>query len=238
MLPASKRMEVTRFSTPGQPALDMLLTGAMLRDVAERHRPATVRVFRPGPTVAFGRRDGFAPGYEQAVEAARLSGFAAAVRHAGGHAVAYDEGSIIVELIRPESHPVGGIEDRFVELTMLIQRSLGIAGVPVDVGELPGEYCAGRFSLHLRDGAKVVGVAQRVIKGASLTTAAVTVGSGDRLRAVTARVYRELGLALDVSTVGAIADRFDIDPDPVANIIAENVGAHFGATLEHCDPLS
>lgn len=67
-----------------------------------------------------------------------------------------------------------------------------------------------------------MGVAQRVIKGASLTTAVIAVGSGDRLRAVTDRIYQDLAIPLDVSTVGAIADRFvDLDVSAVADTVAE-----------------
>lgn len=200
----------------------MALTGAILDDVAARTRPDTLRVFLPGPTVAFGRRDSFAKGFQRAARAAEECGFAPVVRHAGGHAVAYDQGSVIVEWMRPEDHLLGGIGERFEELTKLILDALKQLGVAVELGELPDEYCAGRFSLHLLDGPKIVGVAQRVIKGASLTTAVIAVGSGDRLRAVTGRIYHELAIPLDVSTVGAIADRFpDVDVSAVANTIAE-----------------
>lgn len=94
-------MEILRGSSPRQPARDMSLTGAILDDVAAGTRPDTLRVFRPGPTVAFGRRDSFAAGYQRAAQAAELCGFAPVVRHAGGHAVAYDHGSVIVEWMRP-----------------------------------------------------------------------------------------------------------------------------------------
>lgn len=122
----------------------------------------------------------------------------------------------------PEDHLLGGIGERFEQLTTLILDVLKQLGVAVELGELPDEYCAGRFSLHLLDGPKIVGVAQRVIKGASLTTAVIAVGSGDRLRAVTDRIYQDLAIPLDVSTVGAIADRFvDLDVSAVADTVAE-----------------
>lgn len=215
-------MEILRDSSPRDPAWDMALTGAILDHVAARTRPAILRVFLPGPTVAFGRRDSFAEGFQRAARAAEQCGFAPVIRHAGGHAVAYDQSSVIVEWIRPEEHLLGGIGERFEELTTLILDALKQLGVAVELGELPDEYCAGRFSLHLFDGPKIVGVAQRVIKGASLTTAVIAVASGDRLRAVTDRIYHELAIPLDVSTVGAIADRFpDVDVSAVANTIAE-----------------
>lgn len=136
--------------------------------------------------------------------------------------MAYDHESVVVELVRSEDRLYVAIEQRFEELSAVIADSLLPLGVGLDLGELPDEYCAGRFSLHLPAGPKIAGVAQRVIRGASLTTAVIAVGSGDRLRAVTAEVYAALELALDPGTVGAITDRFAaIDAGLVADSIAE-----------------
>jgi octanoyl-[GcvH]:protein N-octanoyltransferase len=226
-------MKIRRDSSPREPERDMALTGTILQSVAAGSSPPTLRVFRPGPTVAFGRRDTFRDGFEIATTAARLSGFSPVVRHAGGQAVAYDDNSIVVEWIRPEDHLVGRIEDQFEELTTVIRDSLEHLGVSVDLGELPNEYCPGRFSLHLPAGPKVVGVAQRVVRGASLTSAVVAVGSGDLLRAVTARVYRELALPLDLSTIGAVADRFaGIEASVVADTITQHAASRFGLPPE------
>ncbi len=215
-------MDLRRDGNPDDPERDIALTAELLAAVAARRSPPTLRVFRPGPTVAFGRLDSLRDGFEGAREAARKHGFAAVVRHAGGHAVAYDHESVVVELVRSEDRLYAAIERRFEQLSALIADSLGELGVGLDLGELPDEYCAGRFSLHLPAGPKVAGVAQRVIRGASLTTAVIVVGSGELLRAVTAEVYSTLGLRLDIRTVGAITERFPrIDPGRVADTVAE-----------------
>jgi hypothetical protein len=115
----------------------------------------------------------------------------------------------------------------------VIRDSLEHLGVSVELGELPNEYCAGRFSLHFPSGPKVAGVAQRVVRGASLTTAVVATGSGERLRTVTGRVYRDLALALDLSTVGAIADRFSgIEANVVADTVTQYAASRFGLVRE------
>lgn len=200
----------------------MALTAELLDAVARGRLPPTLRVYRPGATLAFGRLDALRDGFEHARELALRHGFTPVIRHAGGHAVAYDHGSVVVELIRPEERLYGGIEPRFEELSALIRDALLPLGVGLELGELPDEYCRGRFSLHLPAGPKIAGVAQRAIRGASLTTAVIAVGSGDRLRAVTAEVYAALELALDPGTVGAITDRFPtVDAGRVADSLAE-----------------
>ena len=46
-------------------------TVAMLREVAAGKRPATLRIYQPNPTVAFGRRDELNPGFTAAAQACR-----------------------------------------------------------------------------------------------------------------------------------------------------------------------
>ena len=215
-------MNICRAKASRQPAQDMALTAAMLRSVAEGRVSAMLRIVEPGPTVAFGKRDTFCAGFQRAAQAARLHGFEPIIRQAGGHAVAYDERSVVLELLRPEEQLSGVSGDRLSELTALIRDSLGQLGVHLELGELPGEYCPGRFSLHIAGGPKVAGIAQRVMKGASLTTAVVVVGSGRRLRAVTADVYTALQLPLDVFTVGSIDDCYgSVGVSMVADAIAK-----------------
>jgi len=67
-------------------------TGAMLREVAAGKRPATLRIYQPNPTVAFGRRDELNPGFTAAAQACRDLGYDILVRKVGGHAAAYHPG--------------------------------------------------------------------------------------------------------------------------------------------------
>jgi octanoyl-[GcvH]:protein N-octanoyltransferase len=224
-------IELLRESNPTQPELDMTLTGTILRSVAAGRCPGAIRIFRPGPTVAFGRRDKLRPGFEMACRVAQAHGYTPVVRHAGGHAVAYDDNSIIIEVLRPEDRLTGDLEGRFTDLSTLIRDALGQLGVELELGELPNEYCPGRFSLHLPGGPKVAGIAQRIIKGASLTTAVLTVGSAAALRSLSSEIYAALELPLDPGTVGTVADRFpEIEPDVVANAVADLALVHYGAT--------
>jgi lipoate-protein ligase A len=51
-------------------------------------------------------------------------------------------------------------------------------GASCTISALPGKYCPGDFSLHLSDGPKIAGAAQRVISGAALYTATILVEHG------------------------------------------------------------
>lgn len=201
-------MELVTTAHPDDPAREMALTEALLDATGRGERPEAVRVYRPGPTVAFGRSDRLRTGYEAARTAALAHGRTPVVRLGGGHAAAYDRDCVVVEVIRRRDDAAGGLEERFADLTALLIDALGGAGVTAEVGELPGEYCPGRFSLHLPNGPKVAGVAQRVTVRANLTTAVLVVAGGAGLRAAIVDVYAALGLPVDPRTAGALSDRF------------------------------
>lgn len=190
---------------PDDPARDMELSRALLDDVAAGRRGPTARVYRPGPTVAFGRLDELRTGYEAARAAATAAGFAPVRRLAGGYAAAYHHGCVVVELATPEASITAGLEERYERCTRLVADVLRGLGVPAEIGELAGEFCAGRYSVHAA-GRKLAGVAQRSIKGASLVSAFVAVEDGEALREVLVPVYRALDRAWDPRTAGAAAD--------------------------------
>jgi octanoyl-[GcvH]:protein N-octanoyltransferase len=190
---------------PADPVFDAALTHALLRRVGAGELPAVARVFRPGATMAFGRLDALTSGYADARAAAAAAGYAPLLRLGGGHAAAYDEGSLLVELIRPEPVIAAGIEERFAGATALLVEALAALGLDARVGELPGEYCAGAWSVNAR-GVKLAGTAQRSIRGASLVTAMLLVEHGARLRAALVDVYAALGIAWRPETAGAAED--------------------------------
>jgi lipoate-protein ligase A len=194
-------------SGPSAPAdLEMACSEALLRAVAAGRRPGTLRILRPAPTVAFGRLDALRPGFAAAVDLARGHGFDPVVRVAGGHAAAYDPGSLVVEEVTPQAGTVTGLQDRFDRAAAVLLEALLALGVDARVGRLDGEYCPGAHSLNVGGRLKVAGIAQRVVKGAALTSAVVTVGSGALIRRVVADVYDALGIAIDPQVTGAVQD--------------------------------
>ncbi len=199
-------MLLLRAGHPEDPALDLAVSHALLRRVGAGDLGALARVCHPGPTMAFGRLDALRDGYGAARDAARAHGYTPVLRLGGGHAAGYDEGSVLVEIITPQASIAGGIEERFRDVTALIVEALEATGAQPGVGELPGEYCPGRWSVHLGGRVKVAGTAQRSIRGASLVAAAVVVEGGARLRAALVDVYAALALDWDPSTAGAAED--------------------------------
>jgi octanoyl-[GcvH]:protein N-octanoyltransferase len=190
---------------PDDPVLDLAVTEALLRRVGAGELGPVARAYRPGATLAFGRMDARLPGFADAAAAARAHGFVPAVRLGGGRAAAYDAGAVVVDVITPVATIAGGVEARFADAAALQLEALARVGVEAQVGELPREYCPGRWSVHA-GGVKLAGTAQRTIRGAALTTAVLLAEGGDRLRAVLVDVYAALGLDWDPATAGAAQD--------------------------------
>jgi octanoyl-[GcvH]:protein N-octanoyltransferase len=192
-------------SAGADPTLDVALPHALLALVAASRRGPVLRVYRPRATVAFGRRDSFLPGFPGAVAAARERAFTPVVRGAGGRAAAYDEGCLVFDLVMPAADSMTGIQARFSAEAELEARALRSLGVDARVGEVPGEYCPGEFSVNARGKTKLIGAAQRVVRGAWLLSSVVVVKPAAGLRAVLDDVYRELGLEWDPATTGSVA---------------------------------
>jgi lipoate-protein ligase A len=227
-------MDLLTIAHPEQPAFDMALTGALLYAVARERAPETVRIFRPGPTLAFGRMDRRRAGFVDACRAALAHGRKPVVRLGGGHAAAYNHDCVLVEVVRRHEHSLGGSEDRFADMVGLVQEALARLGVVLELGELPGEYCPGRYSLHLPSGPKVAGVAQRVLRHASLTTAVIVVRGGDTLRDTLNDVYDALELPLDTRATGAVSDHQPhVTVDLAAQVVLETAADRYQAMSAH-----
>lgn len=214
--PGAANMPLTLLSAgaTGDPEADLLAGIELLHEVRSGARPATLRIYRPDPTLAFGQRDVRLPGFTEAVAAAAAAGFAPVVRKAGGRAAAYHRGTLIVDHIEPAAEAMVGHQHRFKALGGLYARALRTLGVDAGVGELPGEYCPGEYSVHGRPGAgstagspvKLVGTAQRVVSGAWLFASVFVVEDSAPLRAVLSDVYGAMGLPLDPATAGSVED--------------------------------
>lgn len=188
-----------------RPALDMAVSHALLLRVADRARPAAVRIYEPGPTVAFSKLDTHSAGFAEACDAARSHGFEPVVRLGGGHAAAYGPGCLIAEELVTHESVLEGLQERYARATAGLQTALRGLGAGVEAGPLEGEYCAGAHSLHA-GGVKIAGISQRVVKGGALTSSVVLVDAGPGIRAVLVDVYRALALRWRPQTAGSLAD--------------------------------
>lgn len=204
---------------------------------AGRLTDPVVRLYRPEPTVAFGQRDARLPGFDRARQACRDHGFAPVVRRAGGRAAAYHGGSLVVDHVQRDTDAMQGFRDRFSGFGELFVDVFRARGVPAAVGEVPGEYCAGEFSVHTSlppgpDGAargpvKLAGTAQRVVKGAWLFSSSLVVEDPAPVRAVLTDVYAALGLDWDPATAGAASDA---DPGITVEAVAASLREAYAGT--------
>jgi octanoyl-[GcvH]:protein N-octanoyltransferase len=197
-------VDLVEGSAGGEPALDVALPHALLELVAAGRRPPLLRCYRPQATVAFGRRDAFLPGFATAVAAARRHGFTPVVRGAGGRAAAYDDGSLIFDEVMPADG--SQIRERFADDAGRQARALQSLGVDARVGEVTGEYCPGEFSVNARGRVKLIGAAERIVRGAWLHSSVVVVDGAPRLGSVLEDVYAALELEWDPQTTGAVSD--------------------------------
>jgi octanoyl-[GcvH]:protein N-octanoyltransferase len=172
--------------------------------VAARELPETLRIARPGTTVAFAKRDAVAPGYDAAVHAAREHDYEATLRLAGGRAAVFHDGTMEIGHAVPDDEPRVGIHERFERTAARLARALARLGVDARVGEVRGEYCPGRYSVNARGAAKLAGIGQRVVGGGSHTGVVLVVEGEDRINAVLRPVYAALGLDWEPAATGSV----------------------------------
>lgn len=226
----SHPINLIRRSYPGRPEYGTAVSRAILIRVAAGELPPTMRIHRPGREVAFGRQDVAAPGYERAAQAAVDNGFAAVERLAGGRAAVFHEGTIALTRAYPDPEPPRRTYQRFGEMAGMVRDALSRIGIADPrVGEVPGEYCPGAFSVNSRGRRKLAGIGQRMISGGA-HVGGVVVASGDEdIRDVLIPVYEALELDWSPETTGSAASELGrpIDPEELAEaLVTEMSAAH------------
>jgi lipoate-protein ligase A len=200
------RALLIREYAPRAPALEVAVSHALVERANAGGAGPVIRLYRPAPTLAFGRLDALRPGYAAAASAARALGFEPVLRAPGGHAVAYHDGCLGIDEAIPERDPIAGMQDRFAASGALLAEALRSVGVDARVGRVDGEFCPGDFTVNARGRVKLVGTAQRVVRHASLLAASVAVTGGAALRDALVAVYDALALEWDPATAGAVED--------------------------------
>jgi lipoate-protein ligase A len=201
---------------------DTGVSHALLEQVSRGEIGETFRISIAGRSLAFGKRDVHSPGFAKAVRLAALHGYSPVIRLPGGRAVAFHERTISFSWTVPCADPVGSIRRRFTETAALIAHALGRVGVPSRIGEIPGEYCPGEYSINHAGTVKLAGIGQRLTSGASHVGGVLVVGDAASVRDVLIPVYDALGLTMDPRTIGAAADvAADVDADAIIAAIVE-----------------
>ncbi len=201
-----ERLRLIRRSFADAPELGTAVSRAILRRVAAGELPATARVHLPAREVAFGRQDVVSDGYQRAAQAAREAGFAPIERMAGGRAAIFHEGTVAIARAYPDPDPPRRTYQRFEEMAGIVAAALARLGIAPRVGEVPGEYCPGAYSVSARGERKLAGIGQRMIRGGAHVGVVVVASGADEIRGVLIPVYEALGLNWDPRTAGSASD--------------------------------
>jgi hypothetical protein len=126
--------------------------------------------------------------------------------------------------------------ERFRELAELLAAAMRELGVDARVGEVPGEYCPGAWSVNARGRTKLVGIGQRLIAGAAHRGAVVVAGGSERIRRVLVPVYDALGLDWDPATAGSVEDEIgDVGLAAVAEVILARLSERYELSEDELD---
>jgi octanoyl-[GcvH]:protein N-octanoyltransferase len=212
---------LVRESSPRRPALEVAVSHALVERVSDGALGPVLRVYRPPPTLAFGRVDALRPGFAAAAAAARAHGFEPVVRAPGGHAVAYHDGCLVVDEVAPHADPIASLQERFRSSAETLAEALRQVGVDSRVGRVAGEFCPGAHTVNARGAVKLVGNAQRVVRHASLLAASIAVTDAASLRAVLEDVYTALELEWDPATAGGVADELPATVEAVERAVID-----------------
>jgi len=227
LLRVNREITLTTDRFPGRPGFDAAVSRVVLSRVASGDLPETLRLYVPERLVAFGSRDAINPTYPTALQAATAVGFGSYLRLAGGTAAAFHEHTIAFGWAIPTPDPRSMIEMRFSEVGSILTAALKSLGVDARMGGLPGEYCPGAHSINAGGRTKLIGVGQRLVKGAAHVGGVVVVDRADLINRALVPVYEALGYDWDPSVTGAIAEEAGTDVKTVMALIREAFGAEY-----------
>ncbi len=224
-----RTITLIRRSFPHQPVFDTAVSHALLRRAGRGEIGETLRVSTPARMVAFGRQDIASAGYKTAAVEARQRGFAAIERLAGGRAAVFHPGTIAFAWTVPDLEARAGITTRFKEIADVVAATLERLGVDAHIGEIPGEYCPGAYSVNARHRRKIMGVGQRVIRGAAHVGGVIVVNDSAAVHDVLVPVYEALAVPWEPDTAGSIEDELGAprDLERIADMFVEEFADRF-----------
>lgn len=229
-------VEVIEQGFPGRGALDVAVSRVLLDEVASGRRSPVLRLYQPDDVVAFSMTDAHRPGFSAAVAAARAAGFDVSLRLAGGTAAVFHRQTLAFAWCHPSEDPSTGIAARFEETANWIVRALARLGVDARIGEVAGEYCPGAHSVNARGERKLMGVGQRIIRGAAYVGGVIVVGGTSRVRAALEPVYDALELPFDPETTGSIEDEIGgVVCEDVRGVLLDELSRDWALVPGHLD---
>jgi octanoyl-[GcvH]:protein N-octanoyltransferase len=165
-----------------------------------------LRFRRPRPTAAFSPQDTTHSDYERVKDQARANGFEPIERGTGGRLTMFDEHALAITLIAPHTEPQLQTMKRFEVFAGVIAGAIKALDIDARIGELPNEYCPGKYSINAAGRLKLVGIAQRMNRRCFQMGAIIAVERSDKACAAITDAYAVMGLPFDPATYGAITE--------------------------------
>ena len=230
-------LRLIRHSFPDQPELSTAISRTILRRVAAGELPPTIRIHRPGNEVAFGRQDLANPSYEAAAEAATRARLRRGRAPGGRPRRRLPQGTIAIARAYADPQPPKRTYARFEEMAGMIAAALRGLGVDARVGEVPGEYCPGAYSVNARGAVKLSGIGQRMIRGGAHMGGVVVASGGREVARALEPVYEALELEWDPATSGDVSEELgrEVDPGEIEEALIAELGNRYelvGAELD------
>jgi lipoate-protein ligase A len=149
-------------------------------------------------------------GFDRTVDIAVEHGFDPTIRIAGGRAVVFHRETVRFTWTVPLVDPIAEMQDRFQTIAERVVATLASFDIASSIGELSGEYCPGRYSVHVGGTGKVMGSGQRLARRAAQIAGMIVVRDKMIVNEVLAPIYAALELDMDPSQTGAVADHTDV----------------------------
>jgi lipoate-protein ligase A len=193
------------------PLLDVGVSHALLERAAEAGA-GSLRLWHPLlPALSLGRLDIRDRRSIELATLAREAGATVVRRLAGGRAATLDAGCLCLGWAQPQARLERSSARYRLTADMIIGalRDLGIEG---SLGEAPGEWCPGAWSVQ-GPGGKLAGLAQRQIGGSAWCEALIVVERPPALQLLSQRVHELLDIPWREDAQGELARVLPGEPD-------------------------
>lgn len=204
----------------GDGPLDTATSRCLLDAVSRGDMGETLELGTPHRVVAFGKHDTTSAGFASAVACANEHGFQPTVRIAGGRAAVFHENTLRFGWTIPVDDPAATMHARFAQLADAVVETLDAFGITGTIGEVEGEYCPGKYSVHIA-GRKVMGVGQRLTRSAAYVGGVVVLDGDEAINEVLDPVYRLLDIPFDPNVTGALSDVTHVEAKDFATVLAD-----------------
>lgn len=205
------------------PLLDVGVAHALLERAAQTGVGALMLWHPLRPALSLGRLDIRDRRSPQLVALARDAGVSVVRRLAGGRAATLDGGCLCLGWAQPHAR-LQQSSARYQLLADAIITALGDLGIDGSLGEAPGEWCPGAWSVQGPNG-KLAGLAQRQIAGAAWCEALIVIERPPTLMLLSRRVHELLDIPWRETAHGELAAALPSQPDLHARLSAALVRA-------------